>query len=98
MADAISILTQIKKGPFALRRFFWFRADPPIAYIKRGQSDISDVYFDDISVEKKSKSPSTPREAQNCFFSSSSSSSSSLFFSLLSSSHRHKRRVFATTC
>ena len=28
VADAISILTQIKKGPFALRRFFWFRADP----------------------------------------------------------------------
>jgi hypothetical protein len=70
VADAISILTQIKKGPFALRRFFWFRADP-IAERKGGQRDISE----DISMLSTA-------EAQNCFFSSSSSSSSSssLFF------------------
>jgi hypothetical protein len=44
VADAISILTQIKKGPFALRRFFWFRADP-IAERKGGQRDFSADIF-----------------------------------------------------
>ena len=74
VADAIIILTQRMKGPFALRRFFWFRADP-IAERKGGQRDISEDISDAKKIPSTGGSPT-----QNCFFSSSSSSSSSLFF------------------
>jgi hypothetical protein len=88
VADAISILTQRMKGPFALRRFFWFRADP-IAERKGGQ--MTERYFGYFDDKKDLVDRRSPKLFFFFFF-------FFFFFSLLSSasfSIVRNRRVFA---